>query len=114
MADVLSFRNTDGDVINEINFKRTIKGIPSLVTSFKLRNESDRLGFKGRIVVAPSFGKSYSEDAKISDNGFTWSNSVAFDVPPLIDLDLKLRVLPLTTPANSSGTASITILGQWY
>ena len=114
MADTLSFRNENNDVINEINFKRTVKGIPSLVTSFKLRNESETLGFKGRLVVTPAFGRSYSQDAAISENGESWSRSLEFDTPANSDLDLKMRVLPVTTPSNSSGAASITIVGGWY
>jgi hypothetical protein len=114
MADVLSFRNEDGDTINEINFRRTIKGIPSLITPFKLRNESDRLGFRGRLVVTPSFGRSYSEDAAISDNGNTWTRSLNIDVPALSDVDLRMRIIPLTTPPGATGSSSITVLGDWY
>lgn len=114
MADTLSFRNANGAPINEINFKRTIKGIPSLITVFKLKNESDRLGFAGRLVVTPSFGKSYSEDLSISENGVTWARTVDIDIPALTEAELRLRVLPVTTPSGSDGAASITILGKWY
>lgn len=113
MADTLVFQNEAGQVINNITFKRTIKGIPSLITSFYFKNESERLNFKGKLIVTPSFGISYSEDLSISETGENWSRFVEVNIPPLSRKEIKARVLPITTPTGFSGKSSITITGSW-
>jgi hypothetical protein len=115
MPETVRFETSDEKEINEIQFKRVIKGIPSLVTTFFLKNQSDSLSFKGKLVVVPAYGRSFSEDAAISENGQVWVRSIPFDIAPLQRKELKGRIVSLDTPAGVAGKASVVILnGEWY
>lgn len=115
MPEILKFDSqTPTDLgINEVIFRRTIKGIPSLITKFYLKNESIELSFRGTLHVVPAYGKSYSEDLSISSDGNLWSKKLDFELEPLGRFEIKGRTIPLTTPAGTSGRATIKISGDW-
>lgn len=115
MADELRFENESGDEINEIFFKKATKGISTIITKFYLKNLSSDRGFNGKLVVVPSYGRSYSEDTYISEDGEVWSKSIEFDLGPLERLEVKNRSVPVTTPVGVTGKASVVITGTgWY
>ena len=114
MPEELRFETEDGQERNEIIFKRTIKGIPSLITTFYLKNISESVSCRGHLNVTPTFGRSFSEDLTISDSGEFFSRRVEFDLPPLERQEFKARVIPITTPSGVSGRASVKISGEWY
>lgn len=114
MPEELRFENEEEQVINEVTYRRTIKGIPSLVTTFFIKNLSENISFKGKLNSVPTYGRSYSEDLAISDTGQTWGRTVDFDIGPLDRAEFKARVIPFTTPPGVSGRASLTITGEWY
>jgi len=113
MAEVLNFENESLEEINEIFFKRSVRGIPSQLAEFYLRNQSENRTFQGTLNIAPSFGKSYSEDAFVSSSGQSWSKHVTFELPPQSRQGFKARITPITTPGGFSGKASVTITGDW-
>ncbi len=113
MPENLFYETADSKTINEIIFSKTIKSIPSKTTSVFIRSESETLLFRGTVRVNPSDGRSFSEDLSISDAGELWHRSLEIVIPPLERVEIKMKVVPISTPTDSSGKASITVTGTW-
>lgn len=113
MPETLSYQSVDGQPLNEIVFSRTIKNIPSKSTEIFLKSESETLTFYGEVRIVPTDGRSYSEDLSVSDIGQKWTKFLEIVVPPLEKAGIKLRVVPVSTPAKVTGRASIVITGTW-
>ncbi len=113
MPETLVYETTDGHQINEVFFRRTIKGIPSINSAVFLRNQSSTLIFAGKIVVLPGIGQSYSEDMFISESGETWNKHIDISISPLERTQFFIRSLPIITPSGQTGRASLGIHGKW-
>lgn len=113
MPESLVYETQDGHAINETFWRRTIKGIPSRATQIFIRNLSDTRVFNGKVVVTPGGGQSFSEDAFVSENGETWSKSLDMSIAPLGRFELRARTVPMITPDDSTGRASLSIYGKW-
>ena len=117
MADRLVYKTESDEERNEILFRRTIRGIPTLPAHLSIKNESLSNTFKGTVFVVPAEGQSYSEDLYISEvvaeGTGSWQKRLYVNIPPREKFALRLRVLPHSTPDGSTGRATVLTRGNW-
>lgn len=104
------FETEDGTVITgPILFREAVRGIPNRATPLYARNVGDEI-FEGEIYVSPGDGQSYSEDLLLAPmvGGLRlWSRSFSTTIDVQERVGLYVRVNPITTPSNTTGSANI-------
>jgi hypothetical protein len=109
-TETVTAANLAERTINEVFYSRTVKGIPSIVTSFYTKSLSDSKIFFGQLNVVPAYGRSYSEDLYLSDeSGQFWSKTLLFELHPGDRIEVKMRVVPVATGAGITGRASVIV-----
>lgn len=113
MPDELQFETENGQPLNQLVYKRVIRGLPSPPTTFYVKNLSETKSYVGSLHVLPTEGRSYSEDLYLGDDYEDWGRSLELDLSPGQRIRARSRVVPKATPTGSLGRASISSRGEW-
>lgn len=122
----LVFETEGGMESPEFRYRNAItRGLPSLPVNIYIRNTLTDRTWEGHIMVSSSGSQTYPDDVYISSPVYSpsnveiesseieWAKSFPVSIPPEERVMFRSRVLPRSTPENSSGSASIITYGEW-
>ncbi len=120
MPDTLTFQpqsleglNSENQEINQIFFDKTYKNVSSQVVTLYLRNNSEDKIFSGGIHIVVAEDNSYTQDMYLSENSIVWDKELFINIEPLERIEIKLKVIPVSTPESSPGKSVIAMSGGW-
>ncbi len=107
MPEEIIYETEDGTRLNELLYRRTVRGIPSPPITFYARNLSTTHTYDGRLFVGPGEGPSYSQDLYIGDEYEVWDRFINVTISPGERALCRTRVVPRSTPSGQPGRARI-------